>query len=226
MTGLYVDPAGMLSPSYAHWSIEIWVVAGNTVYRPADDWARVRHDRDVKNSIITTVWDSALFKLQQTVYGARSAVDEAVIEIECLLKERKNSSLLVSVRPYDQFHLGGLDSVEFHADSLALTVNGKKTICVGARPDYVLSGGGDRCRDIDPRDDGKQFRSASKYGMAALGLGYSLKKGENGCGSGSPSIRAAAWPAASMITTRSGRTTPPSRASGSGTAPTLSFPTS
>ncbi len=177
--GLFIDPAGMLSPSYAHWSIEVWVVAGNTVHRPADDWARVRHDRDVKNSVITTVWDGALFKLQQTVYGARSAVDEAVVEVECFLKERKNSSLLVAVRPYDQSQLGGLDSVEFHADSRALTVNGRKTICMGARPDYVISGGGDRCRDINPRDDGKQFRSVSKYGMAALGLGYQLKKGEN-----------------------------------------------
>jgi len=177
--GLSVDPAGMLSPSYAHWSIEVWFVAGNTVHRPADDWGRVRIDRDVKNSVITTVWDSPLLKLQQTVFGARSEVDEAVVEVECVLKERKNSSLLVAVRPYNQLHLGGLDSVEFHADSLALTVNGKKTVCMGARPDYVISGGGDRCRDIDPRDDGKQFKSASKHGMAALGLGYSLKKGEN-----------------------------------------------
>jgi hypothetical protein len=177
--GLYVDQAGMLSPSYAHWSVEAWVVTGNAVLRPEDDWAKVRHDRDVKNSIITTVWDSALFKLQQTVYGARSAVDEAVVEVECLLKEKKGSLLIIAVRPYDQSRLGGLDSVEFHADTLAVTVNGKKTLCMTARPDFVIAGGGDRCRDIDPRDDGKQFKSASKFGMAALGLGYSLKKGEN-----------------------------------------------
>ena len=47
------------------------------------------------------------------------------------------------MRPYDQFQLGGLDSIEFHADSLALTVNGKKTLCMTARPDYVtLTGSG------------------------------------------------------------------------------------
>jgi len=43
-----------------------------------------------------------------------------------------------------------------------------------------VSGGGERCRDIDPRGDkSRQNSSASQFGMATLGLGFNLKKGEN-----------------------------------------------
>jgi hypothetical protein len=177
--GLHIDPAGMMSPTYGHWSIETWIVSGNDLFRPADDWARIRQERDTKNSLIYSTWENALCKLRHTLYGARSAVDEVVVETECLLKERKNSSIMFVVRPYDLQQLGGCDSIEYQKEGAALVINGGKSVCFSARPDYVSPGGGDGCRDIDLSGGDRGIRSNSPFGMATLGIGYALKKGEN-----------------------------------------------
>ncbi len=176
---LYVDPAGMMSPSYDHWSLETWIVDGKVLYRPAAEWDRVRQERDAKNSIIHTTWENDAFKLRQTIYGARGSADEAVVETECHLKDRKNASLLFVIRPYDQHHLGGLESVDYHRELQCVEINGKKSLCLASRPDLILAGGGEECRDIDPWGDGGQNRSTSPYGMATLSAGYTLKKGDN-----------------------------------------------
>ncbi len=177
--GLYVDPAGMMSPSYDRWSLETWIVDGGNLHRPSMEWDRVRQERDTKNSIIHSTFENDLFKLRHTIYGARGAADEAVVETECLLKDRKHASLLFVVRPYDQHHLGGIESIEFLKDTHCVNINGRKSLCFGSRPDFMLAGGGEECRDIDPANETGQARSASPYGMATLGLGYSLKKGDN-----------------------------------------------
>ena len=104
--GLYIDPAGMISPSYDHWSLEAWIVAGNALYRPSEDWPHVRQERDTKNSLIYSVWENSLCKLQYTLYGARSTVDEAIVEADCFIKERKQASILFVVRPYDLHQSG------------------------------------------------------------------------------------------------------------------------
>ena len=76
--------------------------------------------------------------------------------------------------------LGGLESVEFLKESLSLSINGRRSVCFSAKPDYVLSGGGEQCRDIDPDgDEPRQSSSSSQFGMATLGIGFKLKKGEN-----------------------------------------------
>ncbi|MBN2161273.1 MAG: hypothetical protein JW807_17935 [Spirochaetes bacterium] len=177
--GIHVDPAGMISPSFGHWSIETWVAAGGAIYRPADDRARIKQERDIRNSIIRTSWENELCRVQQTIYGARSSVDEAVIETECTVRDRKHASVLFVVRPYDQAVLGGLESVEYAKDSSSLTINGKKSACFAVRPDAVIAGDGEQCGDIVLDGGDRHARSASKLGMATLALGYSLKKGDN-----------------------------------------------
>ncbi len=177
--GLFVDPAGMMSPSYDHWSVETWITEGASLFRPAAGWDRVKHERDTKNAIIHSTWENDVCRLRQTVYGARATADEAVVETECSLKERKNASVLFVIRPYDQRVLGGLESVEYLRDLQCVEINGRKSLCFGARPDLILPGGGKECRDIDPFSESRQTRSASPYGMATLAVGYSLKKGDN-----------------------------------------------
>lgn len=177
--GICIDPAGMISPTYEHWSIEAWIVAGNALYRPADDLPHVKQERDIKNSLVASRWENNFCKLQHTFYGARSSVDEVIVETECLIKERKQASVIFVVRPYDLGSLGGLKTVEFIKDSAALNMNGMRSICFNDRPDFVLAGGGDNCRDIDAQGTGQQLRISSKFGMASLGLGFYLKKGEN-----------------------------------------------
>lgn len=178
--GLYVDPAGMLSPSYGHWSLETWVLCGGNLYRSADDWLHVRQERDIKNSFVYTGWENNLFKLKHTLYGARSAIDEIVVETECFLKERKRASVMFVVRPYDLRRLGGCDLVEYQRDGALVSINGRASLCFSARPDYVSAADGKNCRDIDCSEEGGGGGSSqSPFGMATLGLGYALKKGEN-----------------------------------------------
>lgn len=176
--GIFIDPAGMISPSYENWSLEIWIVQGDRVIRAADDWKQVAVDRDVGNSVITVSWDNPLFKLTQAVYGARSTVDEAVIEIDCVLKEKKAASVMLTLRPYDQQRLGGVDSAEYVKDSRCITVNGRKLVCVQSAPDFTLAGGGEGGKDIDVAGT-EGARSLSPFGLATIGLGYNLKKGDN-----------------------------------------------
>jgi hypothetical protein len=177
--GLHIDPAGMISPSYDNWSIETWILSGGALYRPADDWTRVKQDRDTKNSLVYSTWENAICKIQHTIYGARSSVDEAVIETECFVKERKQASIIFVARPYDLQHLGGIESVEFLKDSNCLNINGKKSICFSARPDFFLTGGDEGGRDIDPAEEDHKNRCTSSFGMATMGCGFALKKGEN-----------------------------------------------
>lgn len=177
--GLLVDPAGMMSPSYDHWSVETWITEGASLFRPAAGWDRVKQERDTENAVIHSTWENDVCRLRQTLYGARATADEAVIETECSLKDRKNASVLFVIRPYDQHSLGGLESVEYLKDLQCVEINGRKSLCFSARPDLILPGGGEECRDIDPFSESRQTRSASPYGMATLAVGYSLKKGDN-----------------------------------------------
>ncbi len=176
--GLFIDPAGMMSPSYESWSLEIWIIQGDRIFRAADDWTNVAIDRDVGNSIITVTWENSLFKLSQAVYGARSSVDEAVIEIDCAMKEKKAGAALLALRPYDQRYLGGIDSAEYLKDARSLTVNGRKLVCIQSSPDFTLAGGGESGRDIDV-SGAEGVRSLSPFGLATIGLGFNLKKGGN-----------------------------------------------
>ncbi|TFH42355.1 MAG: hypothetical protein E4G96_03635, partial [Chrysiogenales bacterium] len=177
--GLAIDMANMFSPTYAAWSLETWIVAGGEVYRPADDWSRVRQERDTKNSLIHTTWSNGFCQVSHAVFGARSTVDEVVIETECVIKDRKDASVLFVLRPYDCQRFGGVESVKFVKESLTLEINGRKSICFAGAPEYAISGDGDRGSDIDPVIDDRRVSAESKFGMATLGLAYTLKKGEN-----------------------------------------------
>ncbi len=176
--GLSIDPAGMLTPSYGHWSIEIWIYSDQKIYRPAEDLKNVIQRRDIANSIIHTSWGTGLFTLTQTVYGARSTIDEAVIEAECSVKTAKRSMLLFVVRPYDRFRIGGLDSVEYLSNSSCINIRDRKSICSVSKPDVIFSGGGESGGDLNIKEKDR-VRSESPFGLATLGLGFELKKGEN-----------------------------------------------
>jgi len=176
--GIRIDPSGMVSPSYDHWSVELWIFHDDAIYRAADNLQKVVQERDTRNSIVHTSWGTNLFALHQMVYGARSTVDEAIIEAECVLKERKRAFLLFVVRPYDQFELGGLRSVSYDKDSFCMSINGRKSACSVGEPDDIFVGGGDTDLDLIDGKAGK-VRCDSPYGLATLGLVFELKNGDN-----------------------------------------------
>lgn len=177
--GIEIDLANMVSPTFARWSLETWIVDGDDMYRPADDWSKVRQERDTKNSLVHTQWSNAFFRVSHTLFGARSSVDEVVIETDCAVKDRKDALMLFVVRPYDRTCLGGIESVSFHRDSLGLSVNGTRSVCFAEAPDFTVTGDPERGSDIDMGSEDRRVSAESKSGMATLGLCYALRKGDN-----------------------------------------------
>ena len=176
--GLRIDPAGMINPSYARWSIETWLMIGDTFVRPSDDRKRVKVERGVTDATVSVTWEAGACTVRQTIYGARTDIDEAIVETECVMRERAEVMLLFAARPYDLLELGGIKAVEIDNEGMTLVVNGDKAICFADRPDTVFSSGKDSCRDILPSDRDRLEKSCSEHGMAAMAVGYGLKKGE------------------------------------------------
>lgn len=177
--GLEIDLANMFSPTYGGWSLETWIVDGEEIHRPADDWSKVRQERDTKNSLVNAQWGGSFFRVSHSLFGARSSVDEVVIETDCSVKERKDALILFVARPYNRFSLGGIESVSFLRDSLGLSINGTRSICFAEPPDFTVTGDPDRGSDIDLRGEDRRASMESKSGMATLGLCYALNKGDN-----------------------------------------------
>ncbi len=176
---LLVDPAGMVSPSYGNWSIEFLVVIGGKMYRPAENPESVKQERDPATSVITTTWQESDFTLTATLFGAKSSIDEAILEINCDLSPKSKKAMLVlAVRPYDLERLGGLSKVEFHRDLNSISCNGRKSIHLDKKPDMITAREKAGRVEMPLTGAEKNYKSASADGMASLGAGFNLQKGE------------------------------------------------
>lgn len=175
-----IDPAGMVSPSRGGWSLEFWVQLGDRLHRPAESLARIVQRRDTDTGMVRTRWEEKGFVLEQLVYGARSSVDEAVIETAVTLRDRSKAPLLIAaVRPYTITAIGGVTTVSYQKDSRLVRVNGTASLHLGEATSHLMTGGGTAGHDIDPggRSDGREITCAA--GMAAMGFAWPLKSGEN-----------------------------------------------
>ncbi len=172
-----IDPFGMLSPSYAGWSLEIWVRAGKILHIPSERTGQISQTRDIVSTVIETRWEEKNFTLCQRIFGAKSDVDEAVVTLDFTLKTGPEAMVYVCVRPYNQVSLGGLTEAKYSPGDGTVSINGKKIIYCPVKPDHSAAGTGDRDADLDLTEDA--LESTSSIGMAALSLGFLLKKGEN-----------------------------------------------
>jgi len=176
-----IDPTGMLSPSYALWSVELWIKKGDMIFRPQADMENVIVKRDTESATVRVLWEHELFTLSYRLYGARLTTDEAVIDVECFLKGgSKTASLLFAVRPYNITTLGGIDSVEYLKDKDLIEINNSRNIAADKAPDYILTGNSVN-GDISGDDDSEceEVKSSCPASMATMALGYDLEKGES-----------------------------------------------
>ncbi len=174
---LFIDPSGMLSPSYDDWSIEIWLAAGNNVFRPAEFYRSISIQKDPVSSIVTTKWTDNNFIVSQTIIGARTDIDEAIVEISAdITGKMKEVSLLFLLRPYNSSRIGTISSARY--DDHVLTVNSHQRIVAVEKPDFLLTGNGTE-GDVDLNRNENPAEIGCKSGMATLGLAYRLKKGDN-----------------------------------------------
>ncbi|MCP4130719.1 MAG: hypothetical protein GY754_07035 [bacterium] len=176
---LHIDPSGMLSPSYASWSIEYWVTTGKSIFRSQNSIEKYTVEQDADTAILHSTWNEPFFKLKQAIYGARSSIDEAIVDIECaMLGKEQYTALLLVIRPYNNLGLGGISSIEYLKELQLLNIDGKKSIAISRNPDFLLAGNGNS-GDIDINDKNSPLKSSCPHGMATFALGYNLNKGKN-----------------------------------------------
>ncbi len=176
---LLIDPSGMLSPSYGDWSIEFCIVIGKRILRPSENPGSVRQERDPDTSVVTTTWQEKDFTLTHTVFGAKSDIDEAIIETTCSITSKsKKARLVMMIRPYNLDRLGGLSRVEFHKDLNSISCNGRKSIHIDKNPDMITAREKSGRGEMPLTGSENSYKSASSDGMASLGAGFNLTRGE------------------------------------------------
>lgn len=175
---LRIDPSGMLSPTYAAWSVEMWMLTGRGLFRSQESSAGVAQERDPLTSMITTSWKEKEFGLVQTVFGARTGVDEAVVALDCSIPKKSDGAMLLVVfRPYDPVTLGTVGEIEYRKDSRTVRIDGVERVVLDTKPDLITAGGG-ATGDIVPVAGAKDIvKYSCDFGMATLALGYALGKG-------------------------------------------------
>lgn len=177
---LSIDPAGMISPSYDRWSLEVWLADEKNLFRPQSQRENVRQKRDMASSIIQTEWSSEDCDIRQEIYGARTNIDESILEITCSLKKKtKGIRVYLVIRPYNSVQLGGVQSIAFDGEKKTIAINGKERIAVNDKPDTILTGNSERGDCILAGEVSQDSRVNCSSGMAAMALGFDLSKGDN-----------------------------------------------
>ncbi|MCU0849397.1 MAG: hypothetical protein MUD12_16060 [Spirochaetes bacterium] len=178
---LFVDSSGMLSPSYDGWSLELWVIAGGKLHLPSEVNIRASITRDCDTSVISTVWEEKAFRIKKFIYGALSTVDEALVEINCNLRDKSADSVMVlAVRPYNFAALGGIKNIKFSRDNGMLSINGIKSVHVDMKPDYTVTGSGSTGDMVLPAMESSGVNEIScDFNLATMGLVFPMKKGDN-----------------------------------------------
>jgi len=148
-------------------------------YRAQDDVSALSIEMDPLTSIIKVHWKDKSFKVTTTILGARSSIDEAVINVNCTVTDAvKNSSLLLVVRPYNHHKLGSVNSAEYFRETSLVSINGSKKIALNMAPDFILTGSGNE-GDVNLKKHEDSFSSSCESGMATIAPGYKIKKGKN-----------------------------------------------
>lgn len=176
-----LDPVGMLSPSYCSWSIECWILNSHKLLRPQNRIEKINQSIDLKSSISRTIWKETDFKLTENVYCTLVESDEAIIELNCSMKDiPKVGVLFFLVRPYNLTTLGTINSIEYVDESRTLIIDKKKRIIISNKPKYIITGNGEN-GDIDIIDLKQKYANPVDCNdrMATIALGFPLKQGEN-----------------------------------------------
>ena len=169
-----VDPAGMVSPEHYSWSIELWVLHNNELYRPQHDLPSIDQKRDSQTGLIKTEWKTNNFILTSELYGTRTAIDEAIIDVTCsILTKPSGSSMILVFRPYNNDRIGGINHIEFRESDKTARINKKDVVHISKNPREVFTGNGS-LGDVHWSDSSN--KSHSSQGMSSMGLLYPIKK--------------------------------------------------
>ncbi len=177
---LCIDPSGAISISYDNWSLEFWILKGGQLYRAQENIDDVSVRSDLSTSNIEVNLENKLFNLKQKIYGAKSTVDEAVVEVLLSLKgQAKDAYLILAVRPYNQLVIGSIGSIDYSKSGKLVSINGRRSLALSGDPVFVLTGNGES-GDVDLKSIEKNSYNVrcSQY-MSTMLFGYNITKGKN-----------------------------------------------
>ncbi len=176
---LLIDPTGMLTTSYGRWSLEFWLEIEGKILKYDGSYGNLAIARDHRSSFMNLKWSTPDFIFEAVIYGARTSVDEAVIDLKCeMINKSKNSGLIIAIRPYDNENLGGIKTIEYNKNDRIVAINGRRRIALNRDPSFVLTGNAHE-GDIDITDKTDSFSTSCREEMASLAALFSLKKGGN-----------------------------------------------
>lgn len=171
-----VNNTGMISgPDDSPWSVEFRVLYKGEVYYINDNPHRIRGGVDSSNGIINMTGDFGDFSFKESIFGARSNIDESVVKLSADFKKADSESIFfVVIRPYNNTTIGNLKNILFDPADLLLSINEKKHMAFSHKPDIFFTGNG---KDGDINLSGSEGTGSviCSEGMATLALGYRIK---------------------------------------------------
>jgi hypothetical protein len=175
---LQIDRVGMISgPGNSSWSVEFWYFSNGILYHPQKNLEHIKPERDYKTGGICITGNLGNSQFKESIAGAKSNIDEALVSYE-INSGNADDVLFAVVRPYNSLAIGGVNNISFNASGLFLKIDGKEVIAFEKKPDFIEIGSG-ITGDVDCYSRGFNGSVSCSYGMAAMAIGFTLKKGAN-----------------------------------------------
>ncbi len=171
---LMIDYSGMVSVSYADWSFEIWCIEDGILFRPQENFDQVKIKRNYMQNITSFISKTGKINLSQTVFGARTDIDEAVIEVDCSYTGTSESYVIVALRPYNFSKLGTVKKAEFIKEELIFKINGTKHAAMDQRPDFIISENSNLPYNLSMEHI--SYKSSCSEGLASVAAVYKINK--------------------------------------------------
>lgn len=173
-----VDPAGMIHPSWASWSLEVWYIDGGEILRMHDGALPLIDTTDG----CTVQWKSPAGQCTLTLAGARGNSDEMALSVS--MKTTRSASgegyLGLVVRPYTTETLGGISSIGCDETGL-VTIDGTPAFILDSTANLVNTATDGS--DISFSTDDDVRSCASPQGLASMLFAFPVqgKKAEILC---------------------------------------------
>lgn len=176
---IYVNSCGMISgPGDAPWSVEFYLMnRGELVYLNQNP-ATVKGDIEPASGIINYILNTDVFEFNESVAGSRSSIDEAVIDLSCLIRKSGGDAVLfIVIRPYNNTRIGDVSSISLEAADLLVRINDKNHLALSKKPDILYTGNG---KEGDINFSGEESGNGvyCNEGMATMALGYKINAGK------------------------------------------------
>jgi len=175
---IFLDMSAMIIPSYGTWSLEIWVLHDNNLYRSSENKKAVSIKKDSEKGDISIKWTDKKFSINMVIFGARTEVDEVIFSINIDVLDNKDASLIVAARPYNDSTIGGITKASYDRGLNVMHLDGYNAAVFNLTPSLVL-GGNEVLGDIDYLSDEERLSIESKLKMATLAPVFPCKKGKN-----------------------------------------------